>query len=178
MKTTTTNLDGVLILEPQVFTDARGEFIKPFHKQTFKDLGIEDTFEESFYSLSNKGVIRGMHFQTPPEDHAKLIYVPYGEILDVIVDLRKNSPTYGQFTSVVLSHENHKMVYIPKGFAHGFLSLKDGSCTTYLQSTMRSAEHEGGIRFDSFGFDWGVENPITSDRDKQFPTLSAFNTPF
>lgn len=178
MKTTPTQLPGVIIIEPQVFSDARGSFIKPFHKQTFKELGFEHDFQENFYSLSKKNVIRGMHFQTPPQDHAKLIYVPRGEILDVIVDLRNGSPTYGQHASVILSAENHKMVYIPKGCAHGFLSLQDDSCTTYLQSTMRSAEHEGGIRYDSFGFDWGVSNPITSERDTQFPTLAEFKSPF
>jgi dTDP-4-dehydrorhamnose 3,5-epimerase len=119
-----------------------------------------------------------MHFQIPPEDHAKLVYVPSGKILDVLVDLRKGSPTYGEHVSVELSAENHKMVYIPKGFAHGFLSLQDNSCTTYLQSTMRSAPHEGGIHFDSCGITWGEEKPIVSKRDTEFPTLEQFDSPF
>jgi dTDP-4-dehydrorhamnose 3,5-epimerase len=178
MKILETNLKGLFIIEPDAFSDARGAFTKTFHKATFAEAGMETSFDESFYSLSKKGVIRGMHFQIPPEDHAKLVYVPAGEILDVAVDLRRDSPTYGQRESAILSAENHKMIYIPKGFAHGFLALRDDSCTVYLQSTMRSAEHESGIRYDSFGMDWGVSDPITSDRDQKFPALPEFKTPF
>ncbi len=167
-----------MIIEPNVFTDERGTFVKPYHKETFEKAGLSPHFEESVYSISHKDVIRGMHFQTPPQDHAKLVYVPHGAILDVILDIRKGSPTYGQFESVELSDENYRMVYIPKGFAHGFISLKDNSCTTYLQSTMRSAEHEAGIHINSFGMEWGVENPILSKRDKEFPALETFDTPF
>jgi dTDP-4-dehydrorhamnose 3,5-epimerase len=178
MKIIKTKLAGLFIIEPDVFSDERGALTKPFHKQTFIDNGMVATFDESFYSLSHKGVIRGMHFQIPPEDHAKLVYVPSGKILDVLVDLRKSSPTYGQHVSVELSAEKKNMVYIPKGFAHGFLSLEDNSCTTYLQSTMRSAPHEAGIRYDSFGFAWPVEKPIVSKRDTEFPTLEDFDSPF
>jgi dTDP-4-dehydrorhamnose 3,5-epimerase len=178
MKIIEASLPGLKIIEPDVFTDDRGAFIKPFHKETFEQNGIVGNFEESFFSISHKDVIRGMHFQIPPEDHAKLVYVPYGKILDVIVDLRKDSPTFGNYEKVELSGENHRMVYIPIGCAHGFLSLQDNSYTVYLQSTMRSAAHEAGIRFDSFGYDWGIEKPILSKRDQEFPTLIEYQTPF
>ncbi|HEY4505498.1 MAG TPA: dTDP-4-dehydrorhamnose 3,5-epimerase [Candidatus Paceibacterota bacterium] len=178
MMITETKLKGVKIIEPDVFSDERGLFVKPFHKDTMKKNGMIGNFEESFYSISNKNVIRGMHFQSPPQDHAKLVYVPRGKILDIVLDIRKRSPTYGQFVEVELSDSNHKMIYIPSGFAHGFISLEDQSCTTYLQSTMRSAEHEGGIHMNSFGMKWNVEKPIISTRDQAFPRLGDFNTPF
>jgi dTDP-4-dehydrorhamnose 3,5-epimerase len=173
-----TELDGVLIIEPQVFKDERGEFVKIFHKDTFAENGMASDFAESFFSVSQKNVIRGMHFQIPPEDHAKLVYATAGKILDVVLDIRKGSPAYGKFISVELSGENHKMVYIPSGFAHGFLSLADDSCMTYLQSTMHAKECDAGIRLDSFGMDWGVSKPIISQRDRNFPELADFNSPF
>lgn len=173
-----TKIDGVLIIEPDIFIDERGIFVKPFSEQIFSQLGIHSEYAESFFSISKKNVIRGMHFQSPPQDHAKLIYVPHGAILDVVVDIRKSSPTYGQYVSVELNDTNRSMIYIPHGCAHGFLSLADDSCTTYLQSTIQSKEHEGGIRFDSFGFDWNVSNPIISKRDLGFMPLEQFDSPF
>ncbi|MBX4197921.1 dTDP-4-dehydrorhamnose 3,5-epimerase [Candidatus Parcubacteria bacterium] len=178
MKIIPTKLKDLYIIEPDVFSDERGLLTKPFHKNTFVEHGLVSIFEESFFSISKKNVIRGMHFQIPNQDHAKLVYVPSGAILDAVVDLRTGSPTYGQYETVELSSENHRMIYIPSGFAHGFLALKDNSCTTYLQSTMRSAEHEGGIRFDSFGFNWPVAHPIVSKRDQEFPSLAEFKSPF
>jgi dTDP-4-dehydrorhamnose 3,5-epimerase len=178
MKITRTKLNGVYIIEPDVFTDSRGLFLKPFSKEVFSKYNLVNNFEENFYSKSNKGVIRGMHFQTPPMDHAKLIYVTNGSILDVILDIRKGSPSYGEYITVELSDKNHNMIYIPKGCAHGFLSLENDSCTVYLQETARSAQHESGIRSDSFGMDWGIENPILSDRDKEFSKLEDFDSPF
>jgi dTDP-4-dehydrorhamnose 3,5-epimerase len=178
MKLNPTKLPGVFIVEPAVHADNRGVLTKPFHKQAFADQGLVNNFEESFYSISHKDVIRGMHFQTPPQDHAKLIYVPRGAILDVVLDIRRDSPTYGQYIASELSAKNFKMMYIPRGCAHGFLALRNNSCTLYLQETMRSAEHEGGIHFDSFGMNWGVKKPILSDRDQSFPTLTEYQTPF
>ncbi len=178
MTITETKIEGVKILQPAAFNDERGGFTKPFHKETFEKAGLNTRFDESFYSISKKGVIRGMHFQIPPADHAKLVYCPAGSIMDVVVDLRKSSKTFGQYVTVELSQKNSTSIYIPRGCAHGFLSLEDGSCTVYMQETMRSAEHEGGIRYDSFGIDWGVEAPILSARDKIFPTLAEFNSPF
>ena len=178
MKIIETKLKGVYVIEPDVFTDTRGVFVKPFSKDIFSENKLTSNFEENFYSVSNKNVIRGMHFQTPPMDHAKLVYVTRGSILDVVLDIRKGSPTYGDFFSVNLSDSNHSMIYIPIGCAHGFISLEDNSCTMYLQETVRSAENEGGIKFDSFGMDWGTKNQVTSDRDLMFPTLEDFDSPF
>ena len=178
MKITDTKLAGVKIVEADTFPDNRGRFTKTFHKETFEKNGLNTRFDESFYSLNKKGVIRGMHFQTPPADHAKLVYVTAGAVTDVVVDLRKSSATYGQYISVELSQANSMMLYIPRGCAHGFVSLADDTCIVYMQETMRSAENEAGIRYDSFGMDWGVTEPILSKRDQEFPTLADFTTPF
>lgn len=178
MKIIKTKLDGVFIIEPKIFQDERGKFIKTFHKNIFIKNGINFNFEESFYSVSNKNVLRGMHFQIPPEDHSKLIYATSGAILDAVLDIRKGSPTYGQYISIELSDKNNKMVYIPTGFAHGFLSLANNSCAIYLQTTMHSPKHDNGIRIDSFGMQWNIKNPIVSKRDQNFTTLKKFKTPF
>lgn len=173
-----TKLDGVYTIESDAFQDERGKLVKTYHLDMFLKQHIRVNFIESYYSLSKKNVLRGMHFQIPPQDHAKLVYVSRGIIIDVVLDIQKGSPTYGEYISVELSDKNHKMMYIPTGFAHGFLSLRNHSCVTYLQTTMRSAEHEGGIRVDSFGMDWGVMSPIISERDKGFPQFVDFKTPF
>ena len=178
MKILETKLGGVYSIEADNFHDERGSFIKTFHKDTFLQNNFNTVFEESFYSISKKNVIRGMHFQIPPAHHSKLVYVANGAIIDVILDIRKESPTYGQHISVALSANNHMMIYIPVGFAHGFMSLIDDSCTVYLQSTMRSAEHESGILFDSFGMDWNTKETIVSKRDLTFKSLKDFETPF
>ncbi len=131
-----------------------------------------------YYSVSSKGVLRGMHFQTPPSAYAKLVYVSHGRVLDVALDIRKGSPTYGKALAKELSLEAATALYLPSGFAHGFLSLEDGSVVNYAQTAGYDPAHDGGIRLDSFGFDWGVASPILSDRDKTFPTLAAFDSPF
>lgn len=173
-----TNIEGVCIVEPKVFTDERGAFVKPFNKDDFLANGMVGQFDENFFSVSQKNVIRGMHFQLPPHDHAKLIYVTRGAIIDVVLDLRTSSPTYGKHISTELSAKNFKMMYIPRGCAHGFLALEDHSYTVYLQETVRNAEAEAGIRTDSFGMKWGVAKPIVSQRDQEFPTLKEFKSPF
>ena len=178
MKIEKTKLPGVYILEPEVSKDNRGIFMKPFNKNLFDQNGLVSNFEENFYSISNKNVIRGMHFQIPPQQYVKIVYVPHGSILDVVLDLRKNSPTYGQHISLELSDKNNKMIYIPTGCAHGFLSLEDNSCTMYLQTKIYSAEYDKGIAVDSFNMDWGITNPILSDRDADFPKLNEFDSPF
>ena len=178
MKVTPTKLDGVFIVETDSFEDERGVFIKIFHLDFFKKNNLDSDFKESFYSISKKNVIRGMHFHLPPKDHAKLVYVTSGSILDVVLDLRKKSPTYGNFIEIELSQKNRKMIYIPPGCAHGFLSLEDNSCTVYLQTDMYSPEHDSGIRLDSFGMSWGIKKPIISKRDQGFLALADFKTPF
>ena len=165
-------------MEPDVYRDERGNFVKIFHRDTFTKHGKDSFFEESFYSTSKKGVLRGMHFQIPPKHHSKIVYNSHGASLNVILDLRKGSPTYGEHVSVKLSALDHKMIYIPAGFAHGFLALKDGTRTVYLQSTMHSPEHDRGIRADSFGMKWKVKKPIMSKRDASFPKFADFDSPF
>jgi dTDP-4-dehydrorhamnose 3,5-epimerase len=173
-----TPLDGLFLIKPFFHADARGSFIKTFHAEEFAKHGLENQFRESYYSTSNKGTIRGMHFQTPPHDHAKLVFVTSGEILDVIVDLRKSSKTFGKYASFNLSAENRDMLYIPRGMAHGFYALTDVATVFYFTGTEHNAAHDAGIRYDSFGFNWPVENPIVSDRDKSFPALKNFKSSF
>ena len=134
--------------------------------------------KKSYFSTSATDVIRGMHFQLPPYQHSKIVFCPFGAILDVIVDLRKQSTTFGQHYSQILSAENHKAYYIPEGFAHGFKSLSEGAMTYYLVSSEYNKDSDTGIRYDSFGFDWGIANPIISERDLSFAALKEFNSPF
>lgn len=178
MKKIPTEIDGVFIIETDSFLDERGSFIKTFHIDFFKKNKLSTTFRESFYSISHKNVIRGMHFHLPPKDHSKLIYVTHGSIMDVVVDLRKGSPTYGKYITVELSQKNHKMIHIPTGCAHGFLSLENNTCTVYMQSSAYSKEHDTGIHLDSFGIDWGVKKPILSKRDTAFVLMKDFVSPF
>jgi dTDP-4-dehydrorhamnose 3,5-epimerase len=178
MKVVTTDINGVFIIETSPFEDQRGFFVKTFNKDMFLGLGLETEFTESFYSLSKKDVIRGMHFHLPPKDHYKLIYVTNGSIIDVVLDLRKESATYGKHIHIELSQKNSKMIYIPVGCAHGFLSLEDNTCTVYMQTGMYSKEHDYGIHPLSFGMQWGVQSPILSERDKKFETLEEFKSPF
>jgi dTDP-4-dehydrorhamnose 3,5-epimerase len=171
-----TILEGVYELENKKHEDHRGSFIKIFHKGVFEENGLEHEFKESFYSVSKKNVLRGMHFQKPPHDHAKLVYVTDGEILDVAVDIRKGSPTFGKFYSTSLSDLNVKSLYMNKGFAHGFLTLSESATVTYLTTSEHAPEADSGIRWDSFGFDWcGVINPIISERDSRFLGLDSIN---
>lgn len=169
--------DARLITLPK-FNDIRGSFVKAFHESTLKDAGIDFTLRESYFSFSKKDVIRGMHFQLPPQQHSKIVYCPQGAILDIIIDLRKNSPTYLHYFAQELSAENHLAYYIPEGFAHGFKSLKDDSLTYYLVSSEHSQAHDTGIRFDSFGYDWQTPEAIISARDLSFPELKDFQSPF
>ena len=171
-------LKGALLVELPMSKDARGSFVKAFHAPTYLNLGIFFELRESYYSLSAKGVIRGMHFQVPPHQHSKIVFCPRGAILDVILDLRTSSPTYGQCFSTELTEANHTALFIPQGFAHGFKSLTDDAMTYYLVSTEYSMEHDKGIRYDTIGFDWGAGAPEMSARDLQFPGLGDFASPF
>lgn len=166
------------IIDLPAFEDARGLFVKTFNDDLFQSMGIHFQLKESYFSISTKDVIRGMHFQMPPHQHAKIVFCPIGAIIDVALDLRKNSPTYGQCFPQLLSAENHKAYYIPEGFAHGFKSLTQDSLTYYLVSSGYNPACDSGIAFDSFGFDWECKEPIMSDRDKNFIGLDNFESPF
>ncbi len=148
-----TNLLGVYIIENAVYKDNRGVFVKTFHNELFREKGLCDSFKESYYSVSHKNVIRGMHFQLPPYDHEKIVYVPQGAVKDVVLDLRKGSPSFQKFIAVELNEDNRNAIYIPKGLGHGFCSLANNTITTYNVSKVYDSNCDSGIRWDSFGFD-------------------------
>lgn len=172
------SLQDVRLLTLPAFPDERGLFVKTFHQSTLEKSGIHFPLAESYFSFSKKGVIRGMHFQTPPHAHAKIVFCPVGAIRDVVLDLRKDSPTFGRHFSQELSAENHHALYIPPGCAHGFEALTEGAMTYYLVSSEHSKEHDAGVRWDSFGAEWTTAAPIMSARDKGFPALADFLSPF
>jgi len=171
-------LPDLLLIEPKVFVDHRGDFVKTYHAGLFAELGIAFQPVEEFFSTSHKGVLRGMHFQLPPHDHSKLVYCVRGSVLDVVLDLRKNSLTYGRCASAVLSVANHHQFFIPSGFAHGFLSLEDDSVMVYKTSTVHAPEYDAGIHWNSVGFNWDISAPVTSNRDADFPIFRKFDSPF
>lgn len=178
MKLLDTKIKGLKVFEPRIFTDPRGSFIKTFSQDFFKQHALDISIRESYFSLSQKDVIRGMHFQTPPFDHIKIVYVVQGSIVDVVLDLRKHSSTYGEYVDMELSEKNRKVLIIPKGLAHGFKSMEDHTNVVYLQTTCYAPDNDSGVRYDSFGYDWKVDSPLTSERDLSFETFSEFSTPF
>ncbi len=178
MKFTETNIAGVFIVDLFHQVDERGAFVKTFHKTSFEEQGLDTQFDESFYSINQRGVIRGMHFQYPPDDHSKIVYCTQGALQDVILDIRKDSPTYGQTTTIELTGTNYRAAYLPKGVAHGFAVMEDNTCMVYLTSTMHSPENDAGIRWDSFGYMWPFDDPVNSERDRTFPTLEEIDSPF
>jgi dTDP-4-dehydrorhamnose 3,5-epimerase len=171
-------LDGVRLLEPRVFRDHRGEFLKTFHAGAYEQLGIKFRSEEEFYSISKKHALRGMHFQLPPHDHAKVVYCAAGRVLDVVLDLRQKSPTFGQSMVIEMGEGMPKILYIPSGLAHGFVALEENSLMIYQTSAVHAPSHDAGIRWDSFGFAWPVASPIISVRDQGFGSFEDFKSPF
>lgn len=178
MKLTPTDLGGVFILEQDVHKDCRGAFVKMFQRSFFAGHGLEGDFPENYYTRSHEDVIRGMHFQSPPADHAKLVTVIQGTIIDVILDIRRESPTYGKFIEIELSRENRRSIYIPRGCAHGFGTLSEIAIAYYMVSSEYSPAHDCGILYSSFGYEWPIPNPIMSERDKSFPLFAQFRSPF
>ena len=173
-----TSFEGLFVLQTANFQDNRGGFQKLFNFDFFKENGLDYDFKEFYYSVNKKNVVRGIHFQTPPFDHTKVVYVSKGKIKDVVVDIRKNSPTYRQYFDIELDDQKGQYLYIPKGFAHGFLSLEEGSIVNYAQTSCYSKDNDCGIDSLSVGYDWGVANVIRSRRDLTFEKLSKFNSPF
>ena len=177
-----TSLEGVYIIEPTVFGDERGYFMETYHLGEFKEAGLEMNFVQDNQSKSNKGVLRGLHFQyTKPQ--GKLVRAIKGEVFDVAVDLRKESPTYGKWEGVLLSEENKKQFYIPEGFGHGFLVLSDEAEFTYKCTDFYDAQDEGGILWDDpeIGIEWpldDIEEVILSEKDKQWKSLKETKTDF
>lgn len=175
---TETPLSGLLLLRTDCFVDARGGFQKLFNFDFFAEKGLATSFREFYFSINRKDVIRGMHFQTPPFDHEKLVYVSSGSIIDVVVDIRRGSATYGKCFSVCLDAEKGEYLYIPKGFAHGFKSLEENTVVNYAQTSCYDREHDCGIDAMSIGYDWGTDSPVRSGRDLTFVKLKDFVTPF
>lgn len=178
MQVEATQIESVKCIRQFRANDERGSFVKTFHHSALLQEGIDFTLRESFYSVSHQDVIRGMHFHHPPFEHDKIVFCTQGSILDVALDLRKGSSTYGKAASCELSFENNQALFIPKGFAHGFLTLSETATTFYLVSGEYEKNADDGIRYDSFGFDWGIVNPILSERDKMFTSLKDFTSPF
>lgn len=178
MEIENTFIPGLKLIHLKEFIDNRGSFIKVFNADFFAETGLETNFKESYYSTSHKNVIRGMHFQIPPFEHTKLVYLNKGKIIDVVLDVRKSSPTYGQHFSIELSTENPISIYIPVGCAHGFLSLDDHTMVTYMQTSCYNNACDKGINYNSFGMTWGIENPIMSERDLSFPDFLKTNFNF
>lgn len=177
-----TAIDGVVILEPKVFTDARGYFFESYNKSAFDaEIGPVD-FVQDNESCSTKGVMRGLHFQRPPHAQAKLVRCVRGQVLDVAVDIRKSSPTYGQHVSCLLTEDNHRQFFVPRGFAHGFAVLSDIAVFQYKCDNYYAPQADGGISIvdPSLGIDWGIafEEAILSDKDKKHPLLKEFDSPF
>ena len=173
-----TGFPGLCVLQPRHFKDQRGTFVKTYHQGLFADLGIHFTPREEFYSISRRGVLRGMHFQLPPAAHSKLVYCARGRVLDVVVDLRRGSPGFQQTFSRELSGAAPELVFIPIGFAHGFLSLEDDSMMVYQTDVVHTPECDAGVAWDSIGFTWPVSQPVLSERDRAFPALQGFTSPF
>jgi len=169
-----TTIDGLVIIEPRVFEDSRGYFYESYNKKIFKELGINIDFIQDNQSFSNKGTLRGLHFQKEPYAQDKLVRVIKGSVLDVAVDLRKESPTYGKWESIILSEDNKLMFLIPKGFAHGFITLENNTIFQYKCSNVYNKESEDGIIWNDpdLNIDWGLIRPTNiSEKDN---VLSKF----
>jgi len=176
-----TTLKDVILIKSQVFRDDRGFFMESYSKKAFEENGISADFVQDNHSLSvQKGVLRGLHFQNLPYVQAKLARVTRGKVYDVIVDLRKGSETYGKWEGFELSAENFKMLYIPKGFAHGFITLEENTEFQYKCDEYYNRESEGGIIWNDpdLNINWNFENPVLSEKDKLHPFFKNFNSPF
>ncbi|MAX81114.1 MAG: dTDP-4-dehydrorhamnose 3,5-epimerase [Crocinitomicaceae bacterium] len=173
-------LPGLKVLQPQVFEDDRGYFYESFNAEKMKDLGIDVPFVQDNQSLSQKGVVRGLHFQAPPHAQDKLVRVIKGAVLDVVLDIRKGSPTYGQTFAVELTEKNKLQFFVPKGFAHGFSTLEDNTIFFYKCSDFYNKASEGGVLYNdpSLRIDWKANSPTLSAKDTEHPLLKDFTTPF
>lgn len=183
MKIQATDFKDLYIIEPTVFEDSRGYFFESFNQRAFKEgTGLNPDFVQDNQSRSVKGVIRGMHFQKPPFEQAKLVRVLHGEVLDVVVDLRPDSPTYKKSLSIFLSAENKKQLFIPRGFAHGIAILSETAEFFYKCDNFYSPDHDGGVRYDDpeLALDWPIEaaDAIISDKDQKLPLLKDLGTVF
>lgn len=173
-----TIIEDLKILHLKKLDDSRGSFTKIFNDDFFVANNLRTDFKESYFSVSHKDVIRGMHFQSPPAEHAKLVFVNTGSIVDAVLDIRTGSRTYGQYFYTTVSANQPKVIYIPVGCAHGFLSLEDNTIVSYIQTSVYNNSCDHGIRWDSFGMEWPVTDPIVSVRDMAFNGLDDIKSPF
>ncbi len=180
MQVETIFIDGPLVITPKVFKDPRGYFMESYNKQSYSNIGIDEDYVQDNQSLSEKGILRGLHFQAPPFDQGKLVRVIKGAVLDVIVDIRKNSPTYGKHYAIELTEENFKTFWVPSGFAHGFTTLADQTIFSYKCTNYYNQASEGGLMWNDpdLGIDWGIQNPILSDKDTKNALFKDFISPF
>lgn len=178
MKIAATRLPGCFELQALVRSDERGSFVKTFHAPTFAAAGLRTDFAEEFHSVSRRGVLRGLHFQLPPREHAKLVHCPHGEVFDVAVDLRRGSPTEGEALTLHLSAAQGNALYLPPGLAHGFQALSDEALVAYAVTSVHAPDLDAGIAWDSVGVDWPLPEPLVSERDRAFPALEDFRSPF
>jgi dTDP-4-dehydrorhamnose 3,5-epimerase len=177
-----TPIEGLLIIEPRVFHDARGYFVETYNEQRYREAGVDAMFVQDNQSCSTYGVVRGLHFQKPPYTQAKLVSCTKGRVLDVAVDLRKESPTYGKWFSVELSEENHRQFYIPRGFAHGFSVLSEQAVFAYKCDNLYHPEAEGGLLLSDpdVAIDWQVpeDKRVISEKDTKHPLFKDLISPF
>lgn len=177
-----TDIEGVVIIEPRIFKDARGYFFESYSQREFEEKVGKIDFCQDNESMSSYGVMRGLHFQRPPFTQSKLVRCVKGRVLDVAVDIRKKSPTYGQHVAVELTEDNHRQLFIPKGFAHGFAVLSDTAVFQYKCDNFYHPEADGGISIldNSLGIDWRIptDKAILSDKDTRHPMLADFGSPF
>lgn len=172
MKITETKLEGLLIIEPDVYKDARGFFLETYHQGRYRELGIQPNFVQDNMSFSKKRTLRGLHFQHP-NDQAKLVQAARGTVFDVVVDIRRGSPTFGKWAGTFLSDENNRQMFIPEGFAHGFCVMSEYAVFMYKCSDFYASECEGGILWSDsdLNIGWPVENPLVSEKDMQLARL-------
>ena len=177
-----TPISGLLIIEPKIWKDDRGYFFESYNKKSFDEAGITEDFVQDNQSLSQRGTLRGLHGQANPFAQGKLVRVIQGRVIDVAVDIRTNSPTFGQHLSIELTAENFKMLWIPQGFLHGFATLENNTIFSYKVSGLYNKESEIGLRWDDpeLGIDWhlSMEEIILSDKDKTLPFMKDFKSPF
>ena len=182
MDVTKTDIEGVVIIEPRIFKDERGYFFESFSQREFEEKVRKINFVQDNESMSSYGVMRGLHFQRPPFTQSKLVRCVKGRVLDVAVDIRKGSPTYGQHVAVELTEDNHRQFFVPRGFAHGFAVLSETAIFQYKCDNFYAPEADGGISIkdESLGIDWQIsmENAILSEKDIKHICLKDFDSPF
>ena len=180
MKIIPTKIEGLLLIQPDIFPDSRGYFFESYKKEKFLKSGIDADFVQDNESLSQKNVLRGLHFQKPPYAQGKLVRVVTGSVVDMAVDIRKSSPTYGQWVKAELSAANKLMMWIPEGFAHGFLVLEDNTIFQYKCTNYYNRESEAGIIWNDpdLAIDWGINDPIVSEKDLRGVRFREMKSPF